>query len=268
MPHCPFDQILRIARRTRSAIACCSVYNLESIQGVIAAAEEKRAPVMLSVGNEAVEHSGLSALGRAAMRAAEESRIPALAHLNHGRSLDIVLQALDQGFKSVMFDGSRLAPEDNVLHTRYAVRLAHEAGAVIEGEIGPLPGVKNQDGPVMEDLLDRALSFVRETRVDILAVSVPQGGLADPKDVGRLAKALPVPLCIHRGSRLGPKGAALMASEGALKINFHTEIKVAMYRGLLEDTSDALTMNHNARAALAAMVREKIDDLGGTGSAA
>lgn len=267
MPLCSFHRLLGPENRPRACIACCSVYNLESIQGVIAAAEAERAPVMLSVGNEAARHAGLAALGRASLHAAREACVPALVHLNHGRSMDLVLKALDHGFRSVMFDGSLLPLEENIQHTRYAVRLAHEAGAAIEGELGPLPGPGDAPGPTGEKILDRALRFVRETRIDVLAVSVPAGGLADPDHVRLLARALPVPLCVHGASGLGPDGAGLLASLGAAKINFHSEIKAAMRQGLLQDAGDALAMTDNAKQALVALVRDKLRDIGASGTA-
>ncbi len=221
-------ELLQRARRNHSALACVSVYNLESIQAVVAAAESRQQPVMLSIGNEAIAHAGLEALGNAALHAARQASTPVVVHLNHGRSLDRILQALDLGFGSVMFDGSNLPFCENLQHTRRAVQLAHEAGAAIEGELGPLNGpiggVQEQDVPEL------AHAFAQETQVDVLALSIASD--LDDLDVLRsLSLSLPIPLAIHGASRLGPDGASLVSSMGAHKINFHSEIKRAMQQG-------------------------------------
>lgn len=254
-----------MARRNRCALACISVYNLESIQAVLSAAEQEQAPVMLSIGNEAIAHAGLEALGRAAIQAARQASTPVTVHLNHGRSLDRILQALDLGFGSVMFDGSNLPFEANVQHTRRAAQLAREAGAVIEGELGPLCGpVKGAEGNGVAELAHR---FVQEAGVDILALSIPKGGVEDLDVLRSLSLSLPAALAIHGSSRLGPDGASLVSSMGALKVNFHSEIKAGLEHGLqsaVQDDCRPLESFAKARENLVQVVREKLAGVGAT----
>lgn len=224
------QELLELGRASKTCIACVSVYNLETIQAVLKAAEQENAPIMLSIGNEAIAYAGLEALGSAAIRSARAASVPATVHLNHARSLDLIIRALDLGFGSVMFDGSGLPLAENIRLTRRAVQLAREAGAAVEGELGPLCG------PVIgaddADMADLAARFARKTQVDILAFSIPPGGMDDLSILRLLADTLPVPLAIHGAEKLGPDGAAKVHSLGALKVNFHTGVKRAMLQGL------------------------------------
>lgn len=261
MPLASTHRLLQLTVRHASALGCCSVYNIETIQAVIQAAELERAPVLLSLDTQAAAHAGLTQLGQAALLAAREARVPVGVHLNHCRSLDALVQALDLGFPSVMFDGSHLPLEENSLHTRRAAQLAHESGAAMEGELGPLPG-PGADG---EFFLAEALRFVREAEVDILAVSLPKGGAVDLDLLQQLCAELPLPVCIHGASRLGPEGAALVKDRGAGKVNFHSELKAAFLTGLDSRGGNPLERGASARHAVRELVREKLVALGARG---
>lgn len=246
MPYCSFQHLSWLASKENRAIGCVSVYNLESIQAVVSAAEQERAPVMLSIDNEAINHAGLIALGSAAIAAAHESAMPVTVHLNHCRSMDLIIQALDLGFGSVMFDGSELPYDENLHHTQSAVRMAHEAGAAIEGELGPLCGPVR--GIEQADFLELACSFALETQVDILALSIPKNGGHDLNMLRLIADNLNIPLAIHGASnldvdefsRLTPMGV------GVIKVNFHSEIK----KTLNQTFKEALTVGCNSLDAL------------------
>lgn len=261
MPLISALDLLHQTRRNNSALACVSVYNLESIQAVVAAAESRQLPVMLSIGNEAIAHAGLEALASAALHASRMASVPVVAHLNHGRSLDRILQALDLGFGSVMFDGSNLLFDENLQHTRRAVQLAHEAGAVIEGELGPLNGPIH--GTENQNVAELAHIFAQETQVDVLALSIATD-LEDLDTLRSLSLSLHIPLAIHGASRLGPDGASLVSSMGAHKINFHSEIKRAMRQGVkyaLSNECSMLQMLDAQRKAVKHKVQEKLADI-------
>lgn len=226
MPMVSVQKLMSLAKQQQCALGCMSVYNLESIQGVLAAAEIESTPIILSIGNEAICHAGLHALGCAAISAAQQSAVPAAVHLNHGRSLDRILEALDLGFNSVMFDGSNLSFSENLKHTRRAAQLAHEVDAAVEGELGPI------GGPIFgaedKDANQLAEIFATETQVDLLAFSIPAGGLKSLDVILSLKQKLKTPMVIHGASQLGPNGTAILSSLGIDKINFHSEIKQAL----------------------------------------
>jgi len=224
----PARELLQYAHKKRF-LACVSVYNLETIQAVVKAAEQENAPVMLSIGNEAIAHAGLDALGSAAIRAARAASVPATVHLNHSRSLDLIMHALDLGFGSVMFDGSRLPYVENARLTRRAVKLGHAAGVLVEGELGPLSGPIRGAGTM--DVEHLAHRFVHDTDVDLLALSIPPGGLKNLNVLKSIAMTLPCPVAIHGADSLGPDGAAQVHALGARKVNFHSGVK----RAMLED---------------------------------
>ncbi len=258
MPLASTHRLQQLSARHAAALGCCSVYNLETIQAVVQAAELERAPVLLSIDTEAVAHAGLTQLGPAALLAAREARVPVGVHLNHCRSLDTLLLALDLGFPSVMFDGSHLPLEENILHTRRAAQLAHASGADMEGEVGPLPAPGADGGAFLAE----ALRFLQETEVDILAVSLPKDGTVDLELLERLSATARLPVCIHGASRLGPEGAALVKARGAGKVNFHSELKAAFLAGLDSPGANALERCARARRAVRELVREKLAALG------
>lgn len=231
MPLVSMQKLLNFSKQQQCALGCMSVYNLESIQGVLAAAEMESIPVILSIGNEAICHAGLHALGCAAISAAQQTSVPTAVHLNHGRSLDRILEALDLGFNSVMFDGSNLSFSENLKHTRRAAQLAHEVDAAVEGELGPI------GGPIFgaedKDATQLAEIFATETQVDLLAFSIPKVGFKSLDAIHALKQKLKIPLVIHGASQLGPNGTALLSSMGIDKINFHSEIKQALGFGFL-----------------------------------
>lgn len=237
-----------------AAIGCFSAWNLEGMLAIVDAAEELNLPVALSIDERAREHSGLALMASAAMSLARNSRLPITAHLNHALSLELVEQALSLGMPSIMFDGSHLSLDDNIRLTRRAARLAHAAGAEIEGEIGPLEG---------DDLPDVARRFVQETLVDFLAVSIPRPspGAYAPLNIQLMRKLRETanrPLVFHGASRLHPLDISLALCEGLRKINAHTELLKALGAGLREGVaqgSDPLLWLHAGRLACRAQVR-------------
>ncbi len=253
--HAPLD-LLRLAMSRRNAAGCFSVYGLETVQAVLAAAETMRAPVMLSIGNEAASHAGLEALANAAMFAARTSSAPATVHLNHGRSLERIRLALDLGFPSLMFDGSAMPFELNCDLTYEAAHLAHRAGASIEGELGVLPHDASKN--TGRELVERAVRFAEATRVDILALSMPRGGVRSYALLQDLCDSLPCPVAIHNGSRLGPEGPKALTAAGAGKINFHSEIKRSMMLGLEQHADSPLARLAAMREKVTATVLEKL----------
>lgn len=249
------NELLRMARGAGTALACCSVYNLESVQAVLQAAHSEQTPVMLSIGNEASAHAGLESLARLALEAAQQASVSVTVHLNHGRRLELLDSALSLKIPSLMFDGSELELSENIESTTRAARLARAHGACIEGELGPLDAAYGHRG---QDFLDLAKRFAAETGVDVLAVSIPKGLEGGLEPLEKLCRELCCPVAVHNASRLGPDAAALVARAGAAKVNFHSEIKEAMLRGLQKGADTPLQRLADMRAELQATVCEKL----------
>lgn len=205
----------------------------EDMRAYVAAAEVERAPVILQAGPGCREHMPLPILGRMFRHLAESANVPVVAHLDHGASLDECRAALDAGFTSLMFDGSRLPLSQNIDATAAVAELAHAAGVSCEGEIG-FVGYAGGTASAGTDP-DEAARFARETGVDAMAISIgnlhlqqdPGAGL-DLDRLNAIEALTDVPLVIHGGSGVRMlQRAYLAASSHIAKFNIGTELRMA-----------------------------------------
>ncbi len=118
------------------AVGSFSVGNMECIRGVIQAAEELRAPVILQIAEVRLPYSPLYLIGPMMLAAARHADVPMAVHLDHGKTIPCIREALDLGFTSVMCDGSHLPIERNLALTRETAELAQRFGASVEAEVG------------------------------------------------------------------------------------------------------------------------------------
>lgn len=166
-------EILKEARTQGRAVGAFSVSSIDMIAGVIRAAEALNTPVILQVAQVRLPWSPLPVIGSAMLAAAREARVSIGVHLDHGMTEDCIREALDLGFTSVMFDGSRLPMEENIARTRGIVRLAERYGAAVEAEIGVVG--KTETGDALTARCadpEEAVRFTAETGVDALAVAI------------------------------------------------------------------------------------------------
>jgi fructose-bisphosphate aldolase class II len=210
---------------------------------------------------------------------AESASVPVVAHLDHGYSLDECRAALDAGFTSLMFDGSKLPLQQNIDATAAVAELAHAAGVSCEGEIGFVgyAGVAASAGTDPEE----AARFARDTGVDAMAISIgnihlqqdPGAGL----DIARLRaiEALTdVPLVIHGGSGVPmAQRAELAATSRIAKFNIGTELRMAFGAALREAVNrdparfDRIAILKETEAPVMAATRAVIRGLGANGRA-
>lgn len=212
----------------------------EDMRAFAMAAEAERAPVILQAGPSCREHTPLPVLGKMFRHLAESVSVPVVAHLDHGYTMEDCKAALDAGFTSLMFDGSRLPLEDNIAQTRAVVELAHNAGISAEGEIG-FVGYSGGEASAGTDPEDAA-RFARETGVDAMAISVGnvhlqqdhEGGL-DEARIRAIEALTDVPLVIHGGSGV-PNAQRLSLATGSQigKFNIGTELRMAFGAALRE----------------------------------
>ena len=158
------------------AIGAFNVNNMEIVQGIVAAAKEYNAPMILQVSAGARKYASPVYLRRLVEAAVEESGLPIALHLDHGADFDICKSCIDGGFSSVMIDGSHHAFEQNIEVTRKVVDYAHERGVTVEGELGRLAGVED-DVQVSDDKAQytdpaQVQEFVQKTGVDSLAIAI------------------------------------------------------------------------------------------------
>jgi fructose-bisphosphate aldolase, class II len=182
MPLVPMKQILDEADRGGYGVGAFNVNNMEQIQAIMRAAREADSPVIVQASRGALRYTNLVYL-RHLMEAAVEDNpdLKIALHLDHGNDLEVVKQAIDLGFTSVMIDGSLEADgktprsfEGNVEITRRAVEIAHPHGVTVEGELGTLGGIEEhvQASRVILTEPEEAVEFVKLTGVDALAVAI------------------------------------------------------------------------------------------------
>jgi fructose-bisphosphate aldolase class II len=228
--------MLRHAYDNRYAVGAFDVVSLDFISGVIAAAEEKQAPVIISLAESHFEYFDFELLMAAVVAAAERTSVPVAIHLDHGESLESAVRAIKLGCTGVMVDASSLPLEDNITRTRAVVDMAHACGIPVEGELGYVPGVEGEDaerhpGEVEYTRVDTARRYLDETGVDFLAVSIGtvHGRMrGEPKlDFERLAEinaSLETPLVIHGGTGLSDEQFSTLIANGVTKINYYTAL--------------------------------------------
>jgi len=240
------DEIGR-ARELGVAVGAFNVYNMEMAKGAIQAAASLSAPLFLQSNFANLEAAGSQSFVAYLKELAKEADVPAAIHLDHGKSVDEVAWAIDQGFTSVMFDGSSLAFDENIAITREVVRLARAAGVTVEGELGAVVGdedraleyVEHGATPQAFTDPDQAAHFVAATGVDILAVAVgnvhghyrgePNLDFERLRDIHRKTG---VPLALHGASGLSAADLQQAARLGVVKVNFNTDLRQAYVDGM------------------------------------
>ena len=158
------------------AIGAFNVNNMEFIQAITEAANEANSPVILQVSSSAIKYATLPYLKKMVEAAVETTNIPIALHLDHGPDFETCKMCIDNGFTSVMIDGSKYDFEENVRVTKEVVDYAHSKGVVVEAELGKLAGVED-DVYVAEDDArytdpDQAYEFVQRTGCDSLAIAI------------------------------------------------------------------------------------------------
>ncbi|MEU3346764.1 ketose-bisphosphate aldolase [Streptomyces sp. NPDC006700] len=242
MPLAATGELVARAAAARSAVVAFNIITLEHVEAVVAGAEAAGAPVVLQVSENAVSfrYGRLLPLARAAAAAAERATVPVSLHLDHVQSDDLLRQAADAGFSSVMYDASRLPYTHNLAATSAAAAWAHAQGLWIEAELGEVGG-KNGAPPLDAHAPGartdpaEARAFVADSGVDALAVAVGNShamtertAALDHDLVKRLAGALDVPLVLH-GSSGVPDGELTAAVAGGIaKVNVGTALNIAM----------------------------------------
>ena len=222
----------------------------DMLEGVIAAAEELRSPVIIGTAEVLLYAGELKLIGPALIEAAKRATVPVVVHYDHGLTFDRCLEALKLGFTSVMFDGSAGDYEKNIADTREIVKIAHALGATVEGEIGHVgeASANDNDAKDMYTTVEEALSYSKATGVDALAVSIGTAHGAyksKPKlDLGRLSDiraAIDTPLVLHGGSGLSDDDFKNSIKCGIAKVNIYTDLCLAgiraMNKGLAEGIS-------------------------------
>lgn len=260
MPLCNMRDLLNDARAGGYAVGSFSVANLECVMGVIAAAEEARAPIIIQCAETRLKHTPLSMLGPMMVAAAQKASVPVAVHLDHGATLPCIREALELGFTSVMLDGSALPLEENIALVEQVIALAKETGAAVEAEVGRVGrGEDGSDAP--EQAASVADCFRMDAAgIDALAVGIGNAhGLyaATPElryDILEQLGGLNAHLVLHGGTGLTDEQFVRLIRLGMRKINIATDIFRA---AALVNHSDNIFENITADAAAVKAVTKK-----------
>lgn len=227
------EQVLQPALKGNYAVAGLVTLGWEDMRAYVAAAEAEGCPVILQAGPSCRAHTPLPILGKMFRYLAENASVPVVAHLDHGYTFEDCRAALDAGFTSIMFDGSRKPLAQNIDETAKIAEMAHAAGASCEGEIG-FVGYAGGENSAGTDPAEAA-KFAVETGVDAMAISVGNVHLQQDKEGGldldriRAIEAVTsVPLVIHGGSGVPLAQRRLLATQSSVcKFNIGTELRMA-----------------------------------------
>ena len=238
-------QIIDMAEKGGYAIPAFNVYNTETVMGVIKAAEEERAPVIIQVYPRLLNEEVGYYLCPAVIAAARKATVPVCFHLDHGPSELEVMKALRWGATGIMYDGSVHPYEENIANTKHIVETCASIGVEVEGELGHVGSV-NDDA--MEEYTDpkEAADFVKRTGVCCLAVLIGNAHghyKKTPKlDIERV-KAIReatggLPLVLHGGSGIPDNQVKAAIKAGIRKMNIGTDVCCAFAEGTKETLED------------------------------
>ena len=180
MPLTHTRELFAKALKGKYALGAFNVNNMELLQAIVEACEEEKAPLMLQISKGARQYANPVYLRKLIEAALSVSTVPIAVHLDHGDSFELCKECIDEGFTSVMIDGSHLPVEQNVAVCKKVVDYAHKHNCVVEGELGQLVGAQHDDGEEgggyskggVYTHPDEAVDFVKKTGVDSLAVAI------------------------------------------------------------------------------------------------
>ena len=261
-----------IARRERvdglSAVPALNVIGLEHVEAFVGAAEELGVALILQLSQNAVRYrGGLRPFAAAILEQAASASVSVAVQLDHADDVELVRQAADAGFTSVMFDASRLDFDDNVSQTRAIADELRGKGIWVEAELGEIGGKLGAHAFGVRTDPQEATMFVERTGVDGLAVAVgsshamkTQEAVLDLELIGALHSAVPVPLVLHGASGVTDNAVAEACRAGISKVNFGTRFNIeftAALRVALEEYEGVDPRNYlkRSRDALAADAR-------------
>ena len=236
-------EILAIAEERKCAVGAFNTPNLECLIAVIDAAEKLGTPVIISHAELHENISPLEKIGPVMVQAAEKAGVPVCVQLDHGETLDYIERSLEIGFTGIMYDGSLLPYEENLMNTKKAVAMARSFNAGVEAELGAMPsreGVEAASGPVYTDPA-QAEKFCRETGIDALAPSFGTAHgiykakpMLDLERVRIISEKTGLPLVMHGGSGVSEDDFRRAIKAGIRKINYYTYMSNAGSRAVRE----------------------------------
>ena len=233
-------ELMRSAAAAGTGLGAFNVIHLETAEALVSASERANLPVILQISQNCADyHGGLEPIGWATLAVARRATTPVAVHLDHAERPELVDEAIELGFGSVMFDGGKLPYEQNVEITADVAARARAAGVYIEAELGEVGGKDGAHAPGVRTDPDEARAFVEATGVDSLAVAVgsshamlDRSASLDIDLIARLKAALrgigraggDIPLVLHGSSGVADEVIVRAVRAGMTKINVSTHL--------------------------------------------
>jgi len=277
----PIKEMLADASKRRYGLGMFDAINQEMVDGIIAAAEAERAPVILATVKA---FGNLLSMADSMLYAIKKASVPIALGVDHG-TMEACFQGLAAGYNFVMYDGSMLPFDENAANTRIIAEAAHAVGAGVEAELGHVANAEvtyeNANQEDKENIYtdpEEAVKFVEMTGVDCLAVSVGtlHGRYKSAPDlqfdlIRDLKQALNLPLVIHGSSGITDEDVKKAVAAGVCKMNFFTDLADAAARRIAA-VPDIAALGFNklmsaARDAVKDCTIDKIRLLGASGKA-
>lgn len=176
MPLVTTKEMFEKSMKEGFAIGAFNINNMEILQGIVDAAQRQNSPVILQASSGAIKYARIKYLMKMVEAAVEETTIPIAIHLDHGADFEACKMCIDNGFTSVMIDGSKYSFEENIEITKKVVEYAHERRVVVEAELGQLAGIEDDVSVSEADAKytnpEQAKEFVEKTGCDSLAIAI------------------------------------------------------------------------------------------------
>ncbi len=285
MPVVPTKEIVDRAFADRYGVGAFNILDDLTIDAVLAAAEEERAPVILQTSVKTVRAYGRDRLLAVFQAMARDVSVPVALHLDHCPYRDVISECVEAGWNSVLFDAHELEIADNLEQTKDVVAEARRYGAHVEGEIEGIEGKEDDigsDDASKRQSLQTAVDFITATGVDIFAPAIGNAHgqykrppRLDAQRVTDLVEATGVPMALHGGTGLSDDQFRDLISRGCAKVNISTAIKETYMRSALAHLKQAEATNKwdpptlfaFQRDAVITTARQHIALFGGSGRA-
>lgn len=244
-----FNDLMAEAESGGYAVGYFESWNMQSLQAVADAAEATKSPVILGFGGiyladpRVIVKDHLSMYAAVGIEACKSLSVPACLIFNESPRLDLVLDAIDLGFRLVMFSDEDLSLEDETECIRQVVEKAHRASVAVEAEMAPLPGVDGELSTAPDDLRltdpKQALEFVQLTGIDAIAVNIGQSHLHGRSEtrlnfsrLKELREVISIPLVLHGGSSISREDVKEASRLGIRKINVGSVLKRSCFEAV------------------------------------
>ncbi|SDN29829.1 class II fructose-bisphosphate aldolase [Actinacidiphila guanduensis] len=231
----PLREILADAFDKRYGVPAINIFNDLTLEAVLAAAVERRSPLIVQTSVKTVKSIGSDVLYRMWTAMTDGIDVPVTLHLDHCPERAVITECLERGWNSVLFDASRMPVAENTRQTVEVVAEARRHGADVEGEIESITGVEDDigsDTAAAQQDLAVALDFLRTTGVDVFAPAIgnahgsyKRAPVLDFQRVSDLVAAHPLPIALHGGSGLSDEQFRDLIGRGCAKVNISTALK-------------------------------------------